>query len=234
MSEQRVLVIEDNPSFQVFVKEVLRSDEFSLAFSSNGKDARKTCAQTAFDLILLDLSLPDCGGLEVFAELRKDSKNKTTPIVFLTASSTLSNKVAAFALGADDYIVKDVDPLEFRSRVEAKLRNLRKGASSSLSLQRGALKIDLSSHRAYLVQDGIDHDLGLTALEFRLLHFLARNEGKTFSREQILSSVWGGDVHVFDRAVDTHVYLLRKKLADKGELIEAIQNVGYRFVPSKS
>src|SRR5262245_29780017 len=149
MPEQHVLVVEDNPSYQTFMRELLRSDDFAVSFTSTLQAARETCEKTAFDLILLDLSLPDGDGLKLFADLRMRPKNKSTPVLFLTANSTLTNKIAAFALGADDYIAKDVEPLEIRSKVEAKLRNLKATATGSLQLMRGSLVMDLASYRAY-------------------------------------------------------------------------------------
>jgi two-component system, OmpR family, alkaline phosphatase synthesis response regulator PhoP len=230
MADQRILVVDDNAEFQTYLKGILQSEDFSISFSSTAGEARATCEKTGFDLILLDLSLPDADGLETIAELRRSVRNREVPVVFLSSNSSLSKKIAAFALGADDYIVKGVDPVEFRSKVEAKLRNLKAMGSKSMSLRRGPIRFDLAAHRAFMTGASGETELGLTSLEFRLLHFLAKNAGRAFTREQILSAVWGDNIHVFDRAVDTHVYSVRKKLGDHFWLIGSVQNVGYRFV----
>jgi DNA-binding response OmpR family regulator len=229
MQTQKILIVEDNPEFQTYLRGILGQPEIAIHVSSTAEEARKTFEKHDWDLVLLDLALPDRGGLEVLADLRRHPRNGRVPVLLLTASDNLSSKVAAFSLGADDYILKGVDPLEFRSKVEAKLRNLRAHADRNLVLERGPLHLDLAGQRCKVVSPKGEREVKLTAMEFKLLHFLARSPGRVFTREQILEGVWGTDVHVFDRAVDTHVYALRKKLGAQGALIEAVQNVGYRF-----
>jgi DNA-binding response OmpR family regulator len=232
---QKVLIVDDNAEFRSYLGGVLKSTEFSVTLSENAESAQRACDNEAFDMILLDLSLPDKNGFEFLSELRKKPKHQSTVVVFLSENSNVTSKLAAYSLGADDYIVKGMDPLEFRSKVEAKLRNLRfgvgVGGSGAQLLVRGELRIDLGSYRACLSAEGAEErDLGLTILELKLLHLLAKNDGKVLSRDQILSAIWGEAVHVFDRVIDTHVYALRKKLGTHSHLIESVQNVGYRFV----
>jgi len=230
---QKIMVVEDNRDFQLYLKTILQSPDYSAQFFSNGRDACEAYAKFPFDLILLDLALPDLDGFSVLEKMRESQPGRV-PVIFLTANVELNSKLAAYSMGADDYVVKGVDPLEFRSKVEAKLKNLRETAESSRYFKKKHFKLDLACQRAMLIDGGSENNLGLTSLEFKILYYLAKHEGMAFTRDQILTSVWGPDITVCDRTVDTHIYSLRKKLGPLAWMIESIQSVGYLFVGDKT
>jgi two-component system alkaline phosphatase synthesis response regulator PhoP len=181
------------------------------------------------DLVLLDVSLPDGDGYELCSRLQGNEETAHVPIVFLTARSASQDKVVAFSLGADDYVSKPFDPLELRARVSARLAKHQAHTERKGHLRRGALRIDLDSFRAYLVvEGGEENELALTRHEFRILHTLASQPERVFTRAQLLERVWS-NVAVGPRTVDAHVSNLRRKLGPQSECIESIRGVGYRF-----
>jgi two-component system alkaline phosphatase synthesis response regulator PhoP len=221
----KILLIEDAPDCQLLVKEALaRSSDVRIA-SSLG-EARALLGTERFELIILDLSLPDGDGMEFFSRLQGAAAVDGTPVIFLTARTETASQVAAFTLGADDYVVKPIRPVEFRARVEAKLRRIavrRSGPEAALSC--GELTIELGTQKATLA----GRELDLTGREFKILCQLARNAEKALSREQLIQAVWGSSVHVLDRTVDTHVYTLRKKLGGHAHYIVSEVGLGYRL-----
>jgi two-component system phosphate regulon response regulator PhoB len=185
----------------------------------------------SYDLVLLDIVLPDGDGYRVCARMQNDERTRNVPVFFLTGKSDVYDKVMAFSLGADDYIVKPFDPLELKARIEAKLTKKKNKESSEDTFRKGNLRINLGFQKAFLIdKDGKESDLRLTPAEFKLLHYLIRNEGKLCSRTQLLSAIWGQDVHVLDHNVYTHICALRRKLAESAECIESVPRLGYRFV----
>ncbi|MCM2323033.1 MAG: response regulator transcription factor, partial [Oligoflexia bacterium] len=153
-----------------------------------------------------------------------------------TGSGLTSDKVTAFSMGADDYIVKPFDLIEFRARVTSKLEKVRKDGLADQTFLAENLVFDLSTQRAYdnsgpPVAGTNGQDLHLTMTEFRLLHHLARQPNHVFSRGQLLDAVWGREVHVFDRTVDAHICTLRRKMSKQAILVESVTGLGYRFKP---
>jgi two-component system catabolic regulation response regulator CreB len=221
----QVLLVEDAKDCQVIVRETLaKVAEVKIAPTLG--EARALLRRERFDLMILDMNLPDGDGLEFFSEIQ----SQEVPVIFLTAKGEAAMQVTAFSLGADDYIVKPLRPIEFRARVEAKLKKLAHRRSIDTTLVRGDLRIELGAQRATLVGEGGERrDLDLTGREFKLLYHLARHEGTVFSREQLIAAVWGESVHVLDRTVDTHVYTLRKKLDTHAHYVESEVGLGYRL-----
>lgn len=228
MSEMpKILLVEDAKDCQILVKEAL-SNVSAVQVAETLQEAKQALKNESFDLILLDLSLPDGSGMEFFSRLREQDYAEI-PVVFLTAQGESSVQVAAFSLGADDFIVKPLRPVEFRARVEAKLKKLAREKSSEAVLVKGALRIELGLQRAFIVAKDSKKELDLTGREFKLLYHMAKNEGKAFSRDQLIAAVWGTGVHILDRTVDTHVYTLRKKLGAYSGYIESQVGLGYRL-----
>lgn len=223
----KILLVEDSKECQVVVKQTFNGPEMTLTIAENVSDAIRLISESAYDLVLLDIFLPDGEGFKVFEHLRTISQ---CPVFFLTSQDEVSSKVEAFNLGADDYLVKPFNPMELKARVEMRLRkNKTAKHSSQQSLKAGDLAVDLSTMKAYLPLDGKPQDTQLTAKEFKILVQLLQNQGQVKSRDSLVKSVWGESIHVLSRTIDSHVCALRKKLGDYGRHIESIPGVGYRF-----
>lgn len=224
----RILLVEDQREFQLLVAQALSDEENTVVVAPTVAQATDTLKREAFDLILLDISLPDRSGMDLFAELKADAVLSQTPVIFLTGAESLPSKVAAFSMGAEDYITKPFNGIELRARVLSKIRKVRVStASSTDEAQYGPFRFKLGAQKVFNTADG--REISLTPREYKLLYLLAKNEGKVLSRDTILDEVWGRGVHVGDRTVDTHMYSLRKKLSSLSEIIESVPTVGYRF-----
>jgi DNA-binding response OmpR family regulator len=165
--------------------------------------------------------------------VQADEKLKTIPVFFLTGKDDISTKVAAFAMGAEDYIVKPFNALELRARVEAKIKRAASQVESHQILRKGDLQLDGATHRVYSLASGEPSLIRLTPREFKLLFYLAKNEDHVISRSSLLDAIWGDSVEVFDRTVDTHISAIRKKLDKLSGYIESVSGAGYRFSSAK-
>ena len=226
---QKILLVEDELETQFLVKALLHQ-KYELIIAGTAREARDLARNLELDLVLLDVGLPDGNGFEVFTELRALSNLEGVPIVFLTGKSGVTDRVAGFALGADDYVVKPFEPLEFRARVEAKMMARRSRKTASDRIRKGRLELDREMFRAFTVDEhGKSTDLNLTPYEFRLLIHFVTHEGHLLSRTDLMSAVWGDQVHVLKRTIDRHISTLRRKLDSPQETLEAVHGLGYRF-----
>jgi len=226
-----VLLVEDSVEVQKMVRAGLQGI-VELFIASSIDEARQFLSKDNFTpgLILLDINLPDGNGISFCQELNADKKYAETPLFFLTADTNISTKVLGFSLGADDFIVKPFDPLELKARVESKLKK-----QSLLNVNTGlfeweSIKIDCSSQTTEVLKP-LRKFINLTALEFKILTLFAQKPQIVIPRDEILNEVWGKDVHVYPRSVDTHVSKLRRKLGDEYTFIESVHSVGYKFTP---
>ena len=226
---QTILLVEDAAESQILVKASLSGDGLQVVCASSGAEALECLKTRTFQIILLDVNLPDTTGFELCSKIQSDKKHADVPIMFLTGMNDIPNKVTAFALGAEDFITKPFNPLELKARVSAKLNKLRKKTENEGSIRIANLHISAIHQKAYETHDTAETDLGLTTLEFKLLFHMARADGRVFTREQLLNSIWGDKVYVMDRVVDTHVCTLRKKMGASGHLVESVTGVGYCF-----
>lgn len=220
----RILIVEDDDSLAMSLEDDLRLEGYEVQVARDGELATRQALAEAYDLIVLDLTLPNKDGFEVCRELRRNGRHM--PIIMLTARSEDSDKVLGLEIGADDYVTKPFNPRELRARIKAILR--RTGNELHERFRFGNIEVDFSRHE--LRQDG--KFVPITHMEFKLLETLIRNRGRVLSREQLLDQVWGLDNHVTERAVDTHVVNLRKKVeAEPSEprFIITVAGVGYRF-----
>ena len=222
-----VLIVEDDPHTVEVVRLYLRRDGHTVLTASNGKDGLRMAQESAPDLVVLDLMLPGKGGLEVCRELRKESD---VPIVMLTARAEEEDRVAGFELGADDYVTKSFSPRELAARIRAVLRRTAQDRedNSPARLTYREITLDTQRRTASVGQTS----LNLTPTEYRLLAMFLREPGRTFTRDEIISRVFGYDFDGFDRTVDSHVSGLRRKLdaaaKDRG-YIQTVYGVGYRL-----
>lgn len=224
-----VLAIDDSEEILLAVEHAL-GFQYNLTKAQSIHDAKKALQQKRFDLIILDLGLPDGDGLTLCAALKNDPETKKVPLIMLTGKQQIEDKVMGFSAGADDYMVKPFHPQELRFRVEARLREHLQNKSESEVFSIGDLTFDVSKQRVTVNKQGGMASVSLTTLEFRILLFFARRREQVLSRGQLLNSVWGGDINVFDRTIDTHISHIRKKIHDSDWKIESVHGAGYRFV----
>lgn len=225
---KNILLIEDNLEVQILVRSLLQK-EYAIDIASTAAQARELLDKNIYDLFLLDIMLPDDDGFHLCAYIRNNENFKTSPILFLTAKADISDKVMGFALGADDYIQKPFNSLELKARIQAKLNRIDNIRAQSEHVVKGSLKLNTAAQKAFIIDGPVEKELDLTPNEFKLLNYFFKNEGHVLSREKLLHDLWGNKSNVLDRTVDTHVYQLRKKLAEKATYIESIVGEGYRF-----
>ena len=222
----KILVIEDEPDIRRNLEYNLSREGFSVSGAASISEAKLILDSDFFNLILLDLMLPDGSGLDLCKSIKSDSKTESTPIIILTAKDDEVDRVVGFELGADDYVTKPFSVRELILRVKAVLkRGTKKREIVEVERQFADLKIDVDSHEVHVD----DKKINLTALEFRLLRQLVDRRGRVQSRDQLLSDVWGYSSEVTTRTVDTHVKRLREKLGPMGKYVQTIRGVGYKF-----
>jgi DNA-binding response OmpR family regulator len=222
----RILIVEDEPDIALGLELDLREEGYEVEVARDGEQASRRAREAAWDLILLDVMLPRKDGFEVCRELRRAKIR--TPVLMLTAKVQEAEKVMGLDMGADDYVTKPFSPRELRARIRALLR---RAAPEGEPVERfGDCEADFA--RAELRRAGTRTDL--TAIELKMLRLFVRNRGRVLTREQIVDEVWGRDVFVTDRVVDTHVVKLRRKTErDPAEPrhIVSVRGIGYRFEP---
>ena len=227
---RKILLIEDDTDLFALLKYNLEKEGFMLTGSQTGKGALDLCRQTRPDLILLDIMLPDYDGLEICKAIRKDPDLLNTPVIFLTARASETDRIVGLELGANDYVVKPFFVRELIARIKLQFRTQ---TTPARVLECGGVQLDRSSCQARLHGT----TLNLTATEFRLLEFLMSRPGVVFSREQLLNAVWGQDRAITDRAVDVYVLRLRQKIEidpTNPGLIHSVRGFGYTFEPRAS
>jgi two-component system alkaline phosphatase synthesis response regulator PhoP len=217
----KILLVDDEPDILELLSYNIEKEGFKVRTSDNGRRAIELAKEEVPDLVLLDVMMPEMDGMETCIELRQIEKLKNTLIAFLTARGEDYSQIAGFDAGADDYISKPVKPRVLISRIKALLRR-------STGIQHPVEEVEgiFIDRDKYLVRVK-DEELNLPKKEFELLSLLTSQPGKVFTREVILSTVWGDDVVVGDRTIDVHIRKLREKIGDK--YIKTIKGVGYKF-----
>ena len=225
---ERVLVVDDEPSVQEVARAYLERDGFIVDGATTGPEALAAIERKPPDLIVLDLMLPGLSGEEITARVRERSD---VPILMLTAKVTEDQRVAGFALGADDYLVKPFSPRELVARVKAILRRAGEGDAPLTTLATfddGRLRIDELRHEVHRDGELID----LTPTEFRLLASLASYPGRVYSRFELINRVQGTDFEGYERTIDAHVKNLRRKLEPDPaapRYVQTVHGIGYRL-----
>jgi two-component system, OmpR family, alkaline phosphatase synthesis response regulator PhoP len=227
-----ILIVDDEVEIRNLLTYNLDREGFQVAGAESGEEALRLLARQVPDLVLLDLMLPGIDGLTLCRRLRNAAATANVPIIMLTAKGGESDVVAGLNAGANDYISKPFSPRVLVARVRAALRRRAEGAAAqsgeeeSQVIQAGNLWIHVGRHEVRVS----DQPIELSAMEFRLLHFLARRPGWVFTRQQILDSLHGDKHEITGRAVDVQIVGLRKRLGAAAECIETVRGVGYRFV----
>ena len=223
--DQNILLVEDEAGLRKTLGDRIRDEGFLVETAANGVDGFNKGATGQFDLIVLDVMLPQRNGFDVCRDLRRDGIG--TPILMLTARGATLDKVLGLKLGADDYLTKPFEMPEFLARIEALLRRSnQRGASKALRF--GAVRFD--PRRAEVWRD--EKQVPVSAREFQLLKYFAEHRGETLTREQLLRAVWGYDSAPSTRTVDVHVAWLRQKLEQdpkQPKWILTVHGIGYRF-----
>jgi len=220
-----ILVIDDEPDLLEMVRGNLDRAGYAVETASSGREARAALQRARPDLVVLDLMLPDISGTEICRWVRSEPELSDVPIIMLTAKADEIDRVVGFELGADDYVTKPFSPRELVLRVGAVLRRRQGSDAESTQLQYGALRIDSNRHRCFVESEEVQ----LTSKEFDLLHCLMSRPGRVMTRDTLLDRVWGRDVTVTSRTIDTHLKRLREKLGAAGSYLETVRGVGYRF-----
>jgi len=222
---ERVLIVEDEPSLRSVLADLLQGNRYSPETVESGLDARNRIVNDTFDLVLMDVMLPDTDGFEICKYIRE--QGIATPVLMLTARDQTSDKVRGLRIGADDYLTKPFDPEELLARIEALLRR-RSDNGSKNCCDFGEIKINL---KRAVVFRGADR-VRLSEREFALLRYLIERTGQVVTRQQLLVDVWAYAAQATTRTIDVHIGLLRRKLERdprNPELIVTVQSQGYRF-----
>jgi two-component system, OmpR family, copper resistance phosphate regulon response regulator CusR len=215
----RVLIVEDEPRISSFIEKGLTANGFTTSVTESGNDALILSRSGSFDLIILDIGLPDRDGFDVLRDLRVH--NKSLPVIILTARDGVPEKVQGLEGGADDYVTKPFSFEELLARVRVRLRADR--VPEQTVLKAGDATLDLRTRRVLVS----GRDIELTAREFVLAETFFRHPGQVLSREQLLSHVWGYDYDPGSNIVDVYVGYLRKKIGD--DRIKTLRGMGYRL-----
>lgn len=220
-----ILLVDDDPKIRDIIKEYMAIGDFTLLEATDGLEALKRVEDNQIDLIVLDVMMPKLDGWQTLREIRKSHR---IPVIMLSARGEEYDKLLGFEMGVDDYVVKPFSPRELLARIKAVLARATTPVTDSdsklifdgLILDANARTVDREGER-----------LSLTPKEYELLYFLMQNPRHAFSREQLLSAVWGYDFYGDDRTVDTHIKMLREHLGDYRNFIVTVWGVGYKFEP---
>lgn len=225
----KILIVEDESSFSEAISFLLGKEGFETDVAENGRAALDLFRASTYDLVLLDLMIPEVSGIDVCRAIRTTSM---VPIIMLTAKDSEVDKVVGLELGADDYVTKPYSSRELVARIKAVLR---RGTAESIDADSnsaiqvaGQIRMDVERHQVTVNGDLIN----LPLKEFELLEFLIRNEGRVLTRGQLIDRVWGGDYYGDTKTLDVHIKRLRSKIEKdpaNPQLIQTIRGLGYKF-----
>lgn len=219
----RLLIVDDGMRIRELIKKYAKFEGYEVDEAADGMEALEKCRSNDYDLVILDIMMPELDGFSVCRELRK---NRPVPVIILSARGEEYDKIHGFELGIDDYVVKPFSPRELMMRVAAVLKRTGSiGKAEKEVYEHDGLRVDFTGRQVVL--DG--EALSLSPKEYDLLFYLVRNRGVALSRERLISQVWGMDFYGDDRTLDTHIKLLRKRLGRLSGRIVTLRGVGYRF-----
>ncbi|WP_283701223.1 response regulator transcription factor [Clostridium perfringens] len=219
----KILIVDDDENICEVIKMYLETTGYNVKVAHDGKADKEEFVNFSPNLVVLDMMLPGIDGMEVLKWIRKDSN---VPVIMLTAKGETFDKVLALEIGADDYVVKPFEPKELLARVKAVMRRYSGEEPDNVVLNFPGLTIDANSYK--VIYNG--EEVKTPPKEFELLHYLASNKNKVFTRDQLLCEVWGYDYPGDSRTVDVHIKRLREKLNGGEEWqLETVWGVGYKF-----
>ena len=222
----RILICDDEPNIVTMISRYAEREGWEVTTASDGRQAIETCRETPFDVIVMDVMMPDTDGFTACKKIREFSE---TPIIMLSARGTEYDKLFGFEVGVDDYVTKPFSPMELMARIKVALKRRQPAqpeqAKDSGIIAAGGIVIDTPGMTVTIDGELVE----LTAKEYALLLYLVSNRGIVLSRDKILNEVWGYDSMVVDRTVDWQIKLLRNKLGAYRDCIKTIRGVGYKF-----
>ncbi len=218
----KILIVDDEPKIRELIVKYGQFDGHIVVEAENGLDAINKVKNDNFDVIIMDVMMPELDGFSAVKEIRKFSN---TPVLMLSARGEEYDKIHGFEVGIDDYVVKPFSPKELMMRIEAILRRGKAIETDRDIFIHNGLKIDFTARSVFID----DHEIQLFPREYDLLFYMVKNKGIALTREKLLNKVWGYDYFGNDRTLDTHVKLLRKSLGEYADCIKTLRGVGYRF-----
>ncbi len=219
----RILITDDEQKIRSLIVKYATHEGFETDEACNGMDAVEKCEQNTYDLVIMDIMMPELDGFSAVKEIKKTHPDM--PFIMLSALGEEYDKIHGFDLGVDDYVVKPFSTKELMMRIHAILKRTKTTESSSEKLIVEDMIIDYSARTVTIKGDRVQ----LSPKEYELLTYLSKNQGIALTREQLLSNVWGYDFFGDDRTLDTHIKLLRRNLGDYAKYIVTLRGVGYRF-----
>ena len=227
-----ILVVDDESRIRAIIRKYAEFEGHTVTEAGDGMEAVVLCRKESFDLIIMDIMMPELDGFSACREIRKSTD---TPIIMLSARGEEYDKINGFELGIDDYVVKPFSPRELMLRVEAVMKRVKRTAAEKaeknqiIELDNGGLRVDLTARIVYIDGERVE----MSPKEYDLFFFLLRNRNVALTRERLISEVWGYDFFGDARTLDTHIKLLRKTLGRYSDYIVTLRGVGYRFEESK-
>ncbi len=225
----KILVVDDEARIRELIKKYATFEGHEVTEASDGMEAVLLCRKEKFDIIIMDIMMPELDGFSACREIRKTSQ---TPIIMLSARGEEYDKINGFELGIDDYVVKPFSPKELMLRIEAVMKRVNRTKSDTerpaneiIEFDGGGLRVDLTARLVYIDGERVE----MSPKEYDLFFYMLRNKNIALSREKLLSEVWGYDFYGDARTLDTHIKLLRKSLGRYAKYIVTLRGVGYRF-----
>ena len=224
-----ILVVDDESRIRSIIRKYAEFEGHNITEAADGMEAVHYCRNSEFDIIIMDIMMPELDGFSACREIRKISQ---TPIIMLSARGEEYDKINGFSLGIDDYVVKPFSPKELMLRIDAVMKRVRRGTIAEpvkenvvITLADGGLKADVTARLVFIDGERID----MSPKEYDLFFYMLKNRNIAISREKFISDVWGYDFYGDVRTLDTHIKLLRKSLGRYANLIATLRGVGYRF-----
>ncbi len=221
----RVLTVDDEVMIRKLIRKYAEFEGHEVTEAADGMEAVSLCREKDFDIIIMDIMMPELDGFSACREIRK---LKDTPIIMLSARGEEYDRINGFELGIDDYVVKPFSPKELMLRIDAILKrrvNSIGNIPKNEVVEIGGLKADITARLVYVDGERVD----MSPKEYDLFFYMLKNRNIALSREKLITEVWGYDFYGDDRTLDTHIKLLRKSLKDYSRLIVTLRGVGYRF-----
>ena len=224
----KILIVDDEEKIREMIRKYAAFEGFETEEAADGLEAVERCERTSYDLIVMDIMMPNLDGFSAVREIRKTRPG--IPVIMLSALGEEYDRIHGFDLGVDDYVVKPFSSKELMMRIHAILKRVNPSSGGEDVFRMNEMEIDFSARTVSIRGERVN----LSPKEYELLVYLVKNAGIALTREQILRTVWGYDFFGDDRTLDTHIKLLRKNLGDYSSYIVTLRGVGYRFEKEKS